>query len=107
LHHTARSSGILGKLIQAGLHDLYPEFADPAAMESWTKLSTSNHLAIFIVTGILLKPTSKKSNIANIVVVTTLIHFKKSGNKRKAFMITKLNRCQGAGSGMYSEQDNE
>ncbi|KAJ5085227.1 hypothetical protein N7532_009998 [Penicillium argentinense] len=27
----------LTQLIQAGLHDLYPEFADPAAMGSWTK----------------------------------------------------------------------
>lgn len=36
--------------------------------------STSNHLAIFIVTGILLKPTSKKAIIAKIVVVITEPH---------------------------------
>lgn len=38
LHHTGRSSVVsLAQLIQAGLHDLYPQFADPAAMDSWTK----------------------------------------------------------------------
>ncbi|KAJ5288310.1 hypothetical protein N7508_011085 [Penicillium antarcticum] len=38
LHHIGRSSVVsLAQLIQAGLHDLYPQFADPAAMDSWTK----------------------------------------------------------------------
>jgi hypothetical protein len=36
--------------------------------------STSTHLATFIVTGILLKPTSKKANIAKNVVVITEVH---------------------------------
>ncbi|KAJ5392772.1 hypothetical protein N7465_011746 [Penicillium sp. CMV-2018d] len=37
LHHTGRSSVVsLAQLIQAGLHDLYPQFADPAAMGKWT-----------------------------------------------------------------------
>lgn len=36
--------------------------------------STSTHLAIFIVTGILLKPTSKKAIIAKSVVVITEPH---------------------------------
>jgi hypothetical protein len=38
LHHTGRPSVVsLAQLIQAGLYDLYPEFADPAANDSWTK----------------------------------------------------------------------
>ncbi|KAL2864132.1 uncharacterized protein BJX67DRAFT_374133 [Aspergillus lucknowensis] len=38
LHHTRRSRMVLlAQLIQAGLYDLYPEFADPAASSSWTK----------------------------------------------------------------------
>lgn len=38
LHHTGRSSVVsLAQLIQAGLHDLYPQFADPGGMDRWTK----------------------------------------------------------------------
>ncbi|PKY05641.1 hypothetical protein P168DRAFT_127848 [Aspergillus campestris IBT 28561] len=37
LHHAGRSSVVsLAQLIGAGLHDLYPEFADPSAMGLWT-----------------------------------------------------------------------
>src|SRR6202044_1900356 len=36
--------------------------------------STSIHLATFIVTGILLSPTSKKAIIASIVVIITELH---------------------------------
>jgi len=36
--------------------------------------STSIHLAIFTVTGMLLKPTSKKAIIANPVVIITELH---------------------------------
>lgn len=37
LHYAGRSSVVsLAQLIRAGLHDLYPEFADPNAMGSWT-----------------------------------------------------------------------
>lgn len=36
LQHTGRSRVVsMAQLVQAGLHDLYPEFADPAAMGSW------------------------------------------------------------------------
>ncbi|KAK3299582.1 uncharacterized protein B0H64DRAFT_102348 [Chaetomium fimeti] len=38
VHHTGRSCVFsLDQLIQAGLHDLYPEFEDSSAMGSWTK----------------------------------------------------------------------
>jgi hypothetical protein len=38
VHHTGRSCVFsLDQLILAGLHDLYPEFADSSAMGSWTK----------------------------------------------------------------------
>ena len=38
LHHAGRSSVVsLAQLIQAGLHDLYPQFADPTTTNSWTK----------------------------------------------------------------------
>lgn len=38
LHHTGRSVVVsLSQLIEAGLYDLYPEFADSAEMSSWTK----------------------------------------------------------------------
>ena len=38
LHHAGRSSVVtLAQLIKAGLHDLYPEFADRSAMSPWTK----------------------------------------------------------------------
>lgn len=37
LYHAGRSCVFsLGKLIQAGLHDLYPEFADPKSTHLWT-----------------------------------------------------------------------
>jgi hypothetical protein len=37
LHHAGRSSVVcLAQLIRTGLHDLYPEFADPTVMNSWT-----------------------------------------------------------------------
>lgn len=38
LHHSGRSCVVtLKKLIDTGLHELYPEFADPSAMASWAK----------------------------------------------------------------------
>lgn len=38
LHHTGRSSVVsLAQLTGAGLHDLYPEFANREAMKLWTK----------------------------------------------------------------------
>src|SRR5699024_8675794 len=51
--------------------------------------STSIHLATFIVTGILLKPTSKKANIAKNVVVITEVHVIKCAPLTPTFLPKK------------------
>lgn len=51
--------------------------------------STSTHLATFIVTGILLKPTSKKAKIAKNVVVITDAHVIKCAPLTPTFLPKK------------------
>ncbi|KAB5515046.1 hypothetical protein GE09DRAFT_587861 [Coniochaeta sp. 2T2.1] len=54
VHHAGRSCvSSLGQLVSAGLHDLYPEFAEPEAKRSWTRRSGPGQsgCCIFVLCG--------------------------------------------------------